>query len=297
MKITFLRLVLLTFLAASLLSPFSAQAQDWRTADIGSAGLAPLPETEKRAVVQIYSARTVRWRKYFAVHTWIVTKEKDASSYQTYHVIGWRLRQGLSVVRVEEGIPDAKWFGHVPELLRDLRGRAAESAIPKIIKAAAEYPYQNEYRAWPGPNSNTFVSFILRRTPELGIELPPHAIGKDWIETGHIAGISESRTGVQLSLLGVLGLTLGLNEGIEINLLGLSFGIDFLRPALKLPMAGRIGFTDQPAFDDEVEPTGIAEEPLPVESATPAPVTYNDHSHQGFGTTTRVMSPARMYKN
>ena len=31
-------------------------------------------------------------------------------------------------------------------------------------------------------------------------------------------------------------------EGIEINILGLTFGIDWNQPALKLPGLGRIGF-------------------------------------------------------
>jgi len=31
------------------------------------------------------------------------------------------------------------------------------------------------------------------------------------------------------------------DEGIELNLLGLSLGIDFSRPALKLPFIGRLG--------------------------------------------------------
>jgi hypothetical protein len=31
-------------------------------------------------------------------------------------------------------------------------------------------------------------------------------------------------------------------EGLEVNLLGLGFGIDPLGPALKLPFIGRIGF-------------------------------------------------------
>ncbi len=43
----------------------------------------------------------------------------------------------------------------------DLRGEKAEAAIPKIRQAAADYPYRDSYRVWPGPNSNTFVSFIL----------------------------------------------------------------------------------------------------------------------------------------
>lgn len=69
-----------TFVA---ISASLVQAQDWRTADRSSAGLAPLPEKESRAVVQVYAARTLRWRKYFAVHSWIATKEAGASEYQT----------------------------------------------------------------------------------------------------------------------------------------------------------------------------------------------------------------------
>lgn len=245
-----------------------AFAFDWRTADRSSAKIAPLPSEEPRAVVQVYAARTVRWRKYFAVHSWIASKEKDAKAYETYHVIGFRQRRGLDVVVVEEGIPDARWYGQEPELLRDLRGPAAERAIPKIREAARAYPYQREYRAWPGPNSNTFISYILRRTPEIGVELPPHAIGKDWIENGHIAGWSESGTGAQLSLLGVLGMTVGLAEGLEVNILGLSFGLDVFRPALKLPLLGRLGFKDAPVFSlDDEERAVVAQESI----SDPAP--------------------------
>jgi hypothetical protein len=42
-----------------------------------------------------------------------------------------------------------------------------------------------------------------------------------------------------------LGFSLGLAEGIEVNLLGLNFGVDFWTPALKLPSLGRVGFADQ----------------------------------------------------
>ncbi len=47
----------------------------------------------------------------------------------------------------------------------------------------------------------------------------------------------------------MLGLTAGLAEGLELNLLGMTFGLDFLRPALKLPFVGRIGFRDASVFD------------------------------------------------
>ncbi|MFH1725209.1 MAG: DUF3750 domain-containing protein [Elusimicrobiota bacterium] len=236
----------LVSLAASLLLLIPACAADWRTATRESAGIAPKPEEQKEAVVQVYAARAVRWRGLFAVHTWIAVKKKDAARYTTYQVIGWRLRRGRDALAVAEDVPDRHWFGKRPALVAELIGPPAESAIPKIEKAAAEYPYPRRYRAWPGPNSNTFVSFILRRVPELRVELPPHAVGKDWIGRGDLIEITESGTGWQLSLFGLLGLSLGAAEGLEVNVLGLNFGFDLLRPALKLPMAGRVGLRDKP---------------------------------------------------
>jgi hypothetical protein len=228
-------LILLSLLAAP------APAQDWRTADRSSAKIAPTPAEERRAVVQVYAARTIRWRGWFAVHTWIALKEKDAPSYEVLQVVGWRLRRGLSPVMDEPGEPDRRWYGKPPTLLCDLRGEKAESAIPQIRKAAADYPYRDSYRAWPGPNSNTFTSFILRSVPELGAVLPPNAIGRDWLVNGRPLGRSESGAGAQVSLLGLAGFTLGLREGVEVQLLGLCFGVDLRRPALKLPLIGRVG--------------------------------------------------------
>lgn len=222
-----------------------ATASDWRTADRSSMGIAPLPENERDAIVHVYYARAFNWRGYFAVHSWIATKEKDADHYMTYHVTGFRNGEN---VQIREGIPDARWFGADVNLVQELKGAKAEAAIPQIAAAAKSYPYQQFYRLWPGPNSNTFISYIIRNTKELGVELPPHAIGKDWIGEGDLFGPSESGTGYQLSAFGAFGLTLGLAEGAEVNLLGLSFGVDVWRPALKLPFVGRIGFPDAPVF-------------------------------------------------
>src|SRR5690606_5306072 len=121
-----------------------------------------------------------------------------------------RVRRGLGAVVMEKDIPDRKWFGNEPSLVSELIGSSAETAIPKIRQAALSYPYPNTYRAYPGPNSNTFISHIIRNVPELEVELPPHAIGKDWIDNGDIVGRSESGTGFQFSLFGLLGATFGL---------------------------------------------------------------------------------------
>jgi Protein of unknown function (DUF3750) len=107
--------------------------------------------------------------------------------------------------------------------------------------AIVTYPYPHQYRTWPGPNSNTFVAHIARTVPALGLELPSTAIGKDYLSNGSILARTPSGTGLQLSLLGLLGLSLARDEGLEVNVLGLTFGVDPLDFALKLPGIGRFG--------------------------------------------------------
>ncbi len=232
-------------LAAVFALSACSTSSDWRTADRSSMGIAPLPDKEPEAIVHVYTARAFNWRGYFAVHSWIATKEKNADHYLTYHVTGFR--DGANVL-IRKDIPDRRWFGADVTLVQELKGYKAQSAIAKIAQAAKSYPYQENYRLWPGPNSNTFISYIIRNTDELGVELPPNAIGKDWIGKADFFGPSESGTGYQLSVYGAFGLTLGLAEGFEMNLLGLTFGLDVWRPALKLPFVGRIGFADAPVF-------------------------------------------------
>jgi hypothetical protein len=191
--------------------------------------------------VQVYAARALNWRGVFGVHTWIATKPENAQQYAVHQVIGWRLFRNLPVVDSRPGIPDRRWFGNEPELIAELRGAAAARAIPKIIDAVASYPYGNEYKLWPGPNSNTFTAYIGKKVPELRMDLPVTAIGKDYPINGSVLDSTPSGTGYQLSMLGVLGITMARDEGIELNLLGLSLGIDFSHPALKLPFVGRLG--------------------------------------------------------
>ena len=113
-----------------------------------------------------------------------------------------------------------------------------------VEAAVRDYPYPSSYRTWPGPNSNTFTAFVGRAVPELRLDLPPTAVGKDFLPGGGPVGITPSGTGVQLSLLGLAGVLVGWEEGVELNLLGLTFGLDLNRPALKLPGVGRVGVPD-----------------------------------------------------
>jgi hypothetical protein len=234
--------VLLAVFFVTVLTGAIHLGTDYRTADRSSAGIAPDPEKTPEAVVQVYAARALNWRGVFGVHTWIATKPENALEYAVHHVIGWRVRRHLPGVVSEPGIPDRRWFGNFPELLADVRGPKAARAIPKIISAVEAYPYVDEYRLWPGPNSNTFTAYVARQVPELGIELPATAIGKDFPGNGATIARAPSGTGFQFSAYGLLGILMARQEGLEVNVLGLTFGIDFNRPALKLPLIGRIGF-------------------------------------------------------
>jgi hypothetical protein len=129
--------------------------------------------------------------------------------------------------------------------LLDVHGDDAARLIPRVQAAVADYHYSHagDYRVWPGPNSNTFIATLLRAMPEVETTLPSNAIGKDFRSSPY-AGLTDSRTGIELSLYGLVGVKVGWVEGVELNFLGLVAGLDLRHPALKLPGFGRVGIDD-----------------------------------------------------
>lgn len=218
----------------------SVGAQAWRTASREPAGLAPDPAVTPEAVVQVYAARAVGWRGYFGVHTWIATKRTGDVHFEVHEVIGYRLRRTGTAVVQHQRAPDGYWFGNRPELLTDVRGPHVDALIDRIEAVVERYPYADRYRVWPGPNSNTFVAYVAREVPELRVDLPPTAIGKDYLGAS-VVGRTPSGTGAQFSLFGVAGVLAGVEEGVEVNVLGLTLGVDPRSLSLKLPLIGRIG--------------------------------------------------------
>lgn len=219
---------------------------DWRGADRSSAGLLPPAEARREAVVRIFAARTVRWRGIFAVHSWIVVKERGAPAYDRYDYTAWG-----EPVRRNGFVADGRWFGRVPDLVFAADGIEAERLIPKIRAAIDGYALKavGDYRAWPGPNSNTFVAAVLDAVPEIGAVLPPTAIGKDFPHDGRWLLPAAAGRGAKLRFGGYAGLNVGWLEGLEIVVLGTVVGLDVRRPALKLPGIGRIGMSQTPAPD------------------------------------------------
>jgi hypothetical protein len=221
------------------LSIMSADGSHWRDADRSSAGIAPLADEHDDPVLQVYAARTFGWRGSFGVHTWFSIKSRDAKNYTVHHVLGFRSRRGRSVVVSTVDVPDRHWYGNKPILLVDIRGNEAELLIPKVLAAIESYPYADKYVMWPGPNSNTFTAYVGRQVPELKLDLPSTAIGKDYLGD-NLIDTTPGGSGYQFSLFGILGLSLAVEEGVELNILGLNFGINPLKLQMKLPGVGTI---------------------------------------------------------
>jgi Protein of unknown function (DUF3750) len=240
--LAFLALFALSVLVSACVFGRSA-AVPWYMARRDPTGLAPDPATTPDGVIQVYAARAVSWRGVFSVHTWIIVKPAGAARYSRYEVLGFGVANGAPSVRVDRTGPDNYWFGARPAVIFDRRGLGLDPVIDEIRQAVGSYPYPHEYRAWPGPNSNTFTAYVARRVPELRLALPANAVGKDFLPGGALFGSAPSGTGVQVSLFGLAGLLVAVREGIEFNLLGLNIGIDFRTPGLKLPGFGRLGFS------------------------------------------------------
>jgi hypothetical protein len=229
----------------------------WRTADRSSVGYLPPANQYPDAVVRIFAAQTVRWRGIFATHSWIVLKAAGAASYTRYDYTAWS-----ETVRVNGFEPDGRWFGHVPVVVFAANGEAGAALILRMQMAIRTYVSNNQgnYRAWPGPNSNTFVAAVMDAVPEIHTVLPPTAIGKDYPYDGRWLRQAPSGTGVKLTLDGYVGVTLAWVEGFELNILGAVAGLDLRRPAIKLPGLGRFGMQGP---DEQARP--------PLNITAPAP--------------------------
>jgi Protein of unknown function (DUF3750) len=175
--------LVITFATILLVGLFFANcynAKSWRTTNRSSAKIALDPSTTNEAVLYVYGANAWSWRGWFAIHTWIAAKRTGESHYTVYDVVGWRAKRGQPIMKIAEDIPDRYWYGAKPVILKVHRGKGVDELITAVNKAAQLYPWQTTYKAFPGPNSNTFTAWIAKQVPELELELPFSAIGSGY---------------------------------------------------------------------------------------------------------------------
>jgi len=176
-----LKLIPVYVLIGLILSSCSS-GKDWRTASRESAGIAPIPSATNEAVLHVYGANAWSWRGWFAIHTWIAAKRTGEASYTVYDVIGWRGYNGQPVLGITQDVPDRYWYGARPRIIKEHRGIGVDTLIDAVDKAAHDYPWKTTYKAFPGPNSNTFTAWIAQQVPELELDLPFSAIGRGYVD-------------------------------------------------------------------------------------------------------------------
>lgn len=161
-----------------------SSGEHWSTASRESAHIAPDPATTNEAVIQVFGADAWGWRGWFAIHTWIAAKRSGETAYTVYDVVGWRGHRGRPVLKIAQDIPDRYWYGEKPQILSDHRGPGVDKLIDAVDQAARAYPWKTVYKAFPGPNSNTFTAWVAEQVPELALDLPFSAIGRGYVKHG-----------------------------------------------------------------------------------------------------------------
>lgn len=236
--IAFALCFLLPTAAAAIWWTTQDRPESWRAADWGASGVLPAAADVPGAAIHVMAARTGGLKGAASVHSWLVWKAAGAAAWSRAEVVGWG-----RPVRRDAYAPDARWYSNEPFYVGSVTGPEAAVLIARLETTVSTYPYDipGSYVIWPGPNSNSFVAHVLREVPEIGVALPPNAVGKDWLGPGLNARRDAGGGDLHLSAWGYAGLSIGPRTGIEVNLLGQTFGLDLARPALKLPAIGRVG--------------------------------------------------------
>jgi len=180
-----------------------------------------------------------------ARHPWVSLRPGGSEKWERWEVMCCPDGSKFSTVKRSSIRPTSDYGGSGGDVRFHalIRGKRAAKIISCVRKKAPTYPQRNEYQGWPGPNSNTFVDWLVRACA-IRTELPAPNIGRN--HRGIIgASWSAGGTGFQIDTY-LFGFKIGLTEGIEIHLLGLTFGIDLWPPAIIVPVGpGRIGFDDR----------------------------------------------------
>lgn len=120
----------------------------------------------------------------FFRHPWFVLNEKgNVSRWEVRHHINKQNNNYLFVNNQNpfEGINKfpyikSKWNAR---FLKLIEGDLAEKITNFIKTSGDKYPYINNY-CLNGPNSNTYLVWVLNNFPEINLELSSRFIGKDY---------------------------------------------------------------------------------------------------------------------
>ncbi len=121
----------------------------------------------------------------FARHCWLVIEEdKMTERYEIFHFKNHNRNFGY--MSINRFAPDS-WIERIHgwnygNWKWKFLGKFTKTTAKKIAKITRDsfYNYKNKhsYRIFPGPNSNTYIQWILDQVPECDLKLPWNAFGK-----------------------------------------------------------------------------------------------------------------------
>ena len=201
----------------------------------------PLDPPPAEPVVQLRCGPLSAPLGYVAVHYWFVAFDPDEGQWHRWELWQEADMGGTSWGHIHRDLlsPRSGINGFPPQVMAEWRGRQALD-LQAALADSPEYPHRDRYLAWPGPNSNTYIAWVLRRAG-VSADLDPRGIGKDYLGTAGVA-VTTTRTGVQAET-SLLGLKAGVLDGVEVHFLCFTFGLDTWPPAVKTPL-GRVGFSE-----------------------------------------------------
>ena len=118
-----------------------------------------------------------------AVHYWFVVIDDSGRTrrwevWQTKNAGGRPLGTAAGHVHCDLKAPESGVGGGPSRIETEWRGEQA-LAIAAVLGEPLRYPECGRYRIWPGPNSNSFVAWVLQ-TAGVAYRLGWRGIGRGW---------------------------------------------------------------------------------------------------------------------
>ncbi len=133
------------------------------------------------------------WPLHYAVHTWFVVSYRyQIDRFEVWATLGSftgsALVQNATAPYVGfrtsffDRVVNPRKIGVATKVgeVSGTVGSEAYELYQSVYHSMTEYPFKLRYRMWPGPNSNTYVQWVLAKHPNIDIVLPWNAFGKKY---------------------------------------------------------------------------------------------------------------------
>ena len=151
-------------------------------------------------IIQLRAAKIPGIIGYIAVHYWfVIIRENKKDRWEIWQnplqsPESWgHLHKNL--MYYENGVGNGKSW-----LENQWQGKMANNLAQIIENTPQIYPYNYNYSYYPGPNSNTYIQWVLNEAKVVYI-LSKKGIGKDYLKGGFFNKISGNFSQVIMKLL------------------------------------------------------------------------------------------------